>query len=378
MKPWLSYSPPVFMATSAPAADDQSARLPDPTKPAAEAAAPEQPNQYGGNFSNATQPVLNDPNRGSNQRADANRGDFGAQSHQGHSHGGYGDQTRAHITEHQDEHDGATEAKYYGDGNVRPGLDAAHTDQNAYRTYDGQGARPEFQGHAVRDTPAPRPDESSPETGTDRRGNTRDTRNLPDKAGPDAAFQNDNGAPTVGAAFADDYGHTSGVGLPADAADHHVAADETGRNQHEDGRSSRGGYDNQGSGGGALGHAETAAPASGSGAPAPINAPAAPQGEGYGHERSEQAQPGPADTGEARSGFAQPAGQQPGDTSQGLGSEGGSYDDANPGAHGPEYDSLTPADKAKNYGSEAREAFRPEGNPDDKSDTAPRRNARRD
>jgi len=370
---------PFFMATSVPdqPTDDQSAATPP------NAADAEQPTTYGGNFGNATQPVFNDPNRGSNQRADVNRGDFGAQSELGHSHGGYGDQTRAHITEHQDAKQGATEKKYYGEGNVRPGTD----DQNAYRAYDGQDARPEFQGHAVRDTPAPAnltADEPAAAAGTDGRGNARDTRNLPDKTGPGAAFQNDNGAQTVGAAFAEDYGHTSGVGLPPDSADHHlaaVAADETGRNQHEDGRSSRGGYDNQGSGGGALGHAESAVSTPGAaGAPAPVNAPAAPQGEGYGygHERSEQAAPGPADTGAARSGFEQPAAEQPGDTSQGLGSEGGSYDDANPGAHGPEYDGFTPADKAKNYGSEAREAFRPADNPDDKSDTAPRRNAGRD
>jgi hypothetical protein len=359
--------------------DKQENREADPASLTATAAGARQPNVYGGNFGNDVQGSFNDPNRASNQRADANRGEFGEQGDLGATHGGFGNQYRE--TNPAAEHPGAeaTEEKYYGEGAARPG-----EQHNAYRTYDGQDRRPEEQGHAVRDTPAVPAGTGGNVAAqqTDGRGNTQDNRNLPDKTGATAAFQNDNGAPTVGAAYANDYGHTSGGSLPPGATANHLAMGPNGHGEVEDERSSRGGYDNQGSQGGRShdqqpgGHA----PAS-QDAPAPVDAPSTPQtpGYGYGHERSEQARPGNPDTGDTRNGFG-PGGSKEGDSSQGFGSRGGSYDDQNPGARSPEYDNLTQQDKAGNYGQENREDFRPaDGDkPTDADDTAPRRNAGRD
>jgi len=340
----------------------------------------QQPNVYGGNFGNDVQGSFSDPDRASNQRADANRGEFGEQGDLGATHGGFGNQYRE--TNPAAEHPAAeaTEEKYYGEGAARPG-----NQHNAYRTYDGQDRRPEEQGHAVRDTPAPpimNFDNNVADQQTDGRGNVQDNRNLPSKSGETAAFQNDNGSPTVGSAYAADYGHTSGVGLPAGATDNHLEMGPNGHGELEDARSSRGGYDNQGSQGGRSHDQQPGgnAPA-GQDAPAPVDAPTTAQtpGYGYGHERSEQAQAGNPDTGDSRNGFG-PGGSKEGNVSQGHGSQGGSYDDENPGARGPEYDNFTQQDKAQNYGQENRTDFRPEGGdkPADADDTAPRRNAGRD
>jgi hypothetical protein len=363
--------------------DEQENREADPADVTAAPAPPtdsKQPNIYGGNFGNDVQSSFQDQDRASNQRADANRGEFGEQGALGATHGGFGNQYREFDTAAERPSAEATEEKYYGEGASSPGLQ-----HNAYRTYDGQDRRPEEQGHAVRDTPTPPTmsfDNNVADQRTDGRGNAQDNRNLPDKVGEVAAFQNDNGSPTVGSAYAADYGHTSGVGLPTSATDNHVAAGPAGRNQQEDGRSSRGGYDNQGSQGGRSHDQQPGgnAPAS-QDAPAPINAPNAPQtpGYGYGHERSEQAQAGNPNTGDSRNGFGA-SGSKEGNSSQGYGSQGGSYDDQNPGARGPEYDNFTKQDKAQNYGQENRTDFRPEDGdkPQDADDTAPRRNAGRD
>ncbi|QKG57314.1 hypothetical protein GKZ68_12200 [Hymenobacter sp. BRD128] len=340
-----------------------------------------QPNAYGGNFGNDVQNSYRDAERASNQRADANRGEFGEQGALGATHGGFGNQYREFDTAAERPGAEATEEKYYGEGASAPG-----PQHNAYRTYDGQDRRPDEQGHAVRDTPAPATrsfgDNVADRQPTDGRGNAQDNRNLPDKSGEVAAFQNDNGAPTSGSAYAPDYGHTSGVGLPAGATENHVASGLAGRNQQEDQHSSRGGYDNQGSQGGRSHDQQPGgnAPA-GQGAAAPVNSPDALQnpGYGYGHERSEEAQPGNPSTGDSRNGFGA-SGSKEGNTSQGYGSKGGSYDDQNPGARGPEYDNFTYQDKAQNYGQENRPDFRPaDGDqPKDADDTAPRRNAGRD
>ncbi len=341
-----------------------------------------QPNVYGGNFGNDVQNSFQDHDRASNQRADANRGEFGEQGTLGGTHGGFGNQYREFDTAAERPAAEATEEKYYGEGASEPGLQ-----DNAYRAYDGRDQRPSQQGHAVRDTPAPptmdfNANITNRPPATDGRGNVEDNRNLPGKTGEAAAFQNDNGAPTVGSAYAPDYGHTSGVGLPAGTPGNHVAGGPGGRNQQEDQHSSRGGYDNQGSQGGRSHDQQPGgnAPA-GQGAPAPVNAPDAPQnpGYGYGHERSEEAQPTSPNTGDSRNGFG-PAGSKEGDTSQGYGSKGGSYDDQNPGARGPEHDNFTNQDKAQNYGQDKRDDFRPaDGDkPQDADDTAPRRNAGRD
>lgn len=330
----------------------------------------EQPNVYGGNFGNDVQPSHHDQGRASNQRADANRGEFGEQGELGATHGGYGNQFREFDTAAERPAAEATEEKYYGDGASRPG-----PQHNSYQNYDGQDTRPVEQGHAVRDTPAARVMnfDDQPTTPTSGEGNTRDTRNDVGETGPNAAFQNDNGAPTVGSAYADDYGHTSGVSLPASTPSHHLPLGPDGHGLGTDPASARGGYDGQ--------QTEASTPGQGS-APAPVNSPDAPQteGYGYGHERSEQEQPGNPKTGDSRSGFG-PGGSKEGNASQGHGSKGGSYDDENPGARGPEYDNFTKQDKAQNYGQDQRSDFRPEGgDKPEESDygPAPRRNAGRD
>ena len=328
-----------------------------------------QPNVYGGNFGNSVQPSYHDHDRASNQRADANRGELGEQGDLGATHGGFGNQYRDFDTAAERPAAEATEEKYYGEGASRPG-----PQHNSYQNYDGQDQRPIEQGHAVRDTPAARVlnFDAQPGQPASSEGNTKDTRNDVGKTGPDAAFQNDNGAPTVGAAYAADYGHTSGVGLPAGTPDHHLPMGPDGHGLGTDPASARGGYDGQQS------EATTSATP---GAPAPVNSPDAPQNEdyGYGHERSEQEKPGNPDTGDSRSGFG-PGGSKEGNVSQGHGSQGGSYDDENPGGRGAGYDQFTQQDKAQNYGQGQQAGFRPEDGdkPANADDTAPRRNAGRD
>jgi hypothetical protein len=329
-----------------------------------------QPNVYGGNFGNDVQNSFQDHDRASNQRADANRGELGQQEYnKGATHGGYGNQFREINTAAEHPAAEATEEKYYGQGASRPG--AQH---NAYRAYDGRDLAPAQQGHAVADTPAARVSnfDTQPDTAAAERGNTRDTRNDVGETGPGAAFQNDNGAPTVGPAYADDYGHTSGVSLPTNTPSHHLPMAPDGHGLGTDPASARGGYDGQ--------QSEATTSKQGS-APAPVNSPDAPQGEGYcyGHQRSEQEQAGNPKTGDSRNGFG-PAGSQEGNTSQGHGSQGGSYDDENPGARGPAYDNFTQEDKATNYGQAKREESRPaDGDqPADADHGAPRRNAGRD
>ncbi|MGI4865586.1 MAG: hypothetical protein ACRYFZ_16820 [Janthinobacterium lividum] len=328
-----------------------------------------QPNTYGGNFGNDVQPSHNDEGRASNQRADANRGEFGEQGDLGATHGGFGNQYREFDTAAERPAAEATEEKYYGEGASRPG-----PQHNSYQNYDGQDQRPAEQGHAVHDTPAARVlnFDDQPGRAASSEGNTKDTRNDVGKTGPNAAFQNDNGAPTVGPAYAADYGHTSGAGLPAGTPDHHVQMGPDGHGLGTDPASARGGYDGQQS------EATTSAAP---GAPAPVNSPDAPQteGYGYGHERSEQEKPGNPDTGDSRSGFG-PGGSKEGNVSQGHGSQGGSYDDENPGARGAGYDQFTQQDKAQNYGQGQQAGFRPEDGdkPANADDTAPRRNAGRD
>ena len=342
--------------------DDQSA---NPTN-AAPPRFNSQPNVYGGNFGNSVQPSHHDQGRASNQRADANRGELGEQGALGATHGGYGNQYREFNTAAERPSAEPTEEKYYGEGASIPG-----PQHNSYQNYDGQDRRPAEQGHAVRDTPPARPPHADqPNAAANERGNnTHDTRNDVGQAGPDAAFQNDNGSPTVGAAYASDYGHTSGVSLPAGTPANHLPMGPDGHGLGTDPASARGGYDGQ----------QTEATTSAQAAPAPVNSPDAPQGEGYGygHERSEQEKPGNPDTGDSRNGFG-PGGSQEGDSSQGHGSQGGSYDDQNPGARGDGYDQFTQQDKAQNYGEGKRQESRPEGDAAGDDHGAPHRNVGRD
>lgn len=317
------------------------------------------------NFDNSTLRVHNDQGHADNQASSADRGEFGVQGALGTTHGGFGNQFREGVTEH-----GGTDRKYYGEGVVR----ADSSDVNAYKAYDGHDGRPDVQASpieeaAVIDTPPAAP--VFARQPTDGRGNEVDNRNQPDSTGAAAAFLNDNGSAGVqGAGYAPDYGHTSGVGLPRTTGQPLATAPAPGRNQSEDQRSSRGGYDNQGSAGGE--HRDSAPPAYGT-APAPSgpDAPHAAQGEGYGygHQRSEQPKPADIHTGADRQGSTPgtPLATHGGDASQGYGSQGGSYDDKNPGTR-PDADRQSqPADAS---------ASQPSSDTDHGS--APRRNAGRD
>lgn len=280
------------------------------------------------NFDNSTLRVHNDQAHADNQASNADRGEFGVQGALGTTHGGFGNQFREGVTEH-----GGVDRKYYGEGVVR----ADSGDENAYRAYDGHDERPDVQASpveeaAVLDTPPAAPVFAHPPT--DGRGNEVDNRNQPDTTGAAAAFLNDNGSVEMqGAGYASDYGHTSGVGLPRAAGQALETPPAPGRNQSEDQRSSRGGYDNQGSAGGE--HHDSAGPAGRAAAPSGPDAPQAPQGEGYGygHARSEQPAPGNPHTGETRQGSTPGTtlATHGGDAAQGYGSKGGSYDDKNPG-----------------------------------------------
>jgi hypothetical protein len=318
------------------------------------------------NFNKSTRDVYNDQSHNDNQASSADRGEFGVQGALGTTHGGFGNQFREGVTEH-----GGLDRKYYGEGVVRP--DSG--DVNAYRNYDGHDERPDVQASpieeaAVVDTPPARP--VFAHQPTDGRGNEFDNRNLPDRADAAAAHQNDNGSvETVGAGYAPDYGHTSGVGLPRGTSQPLETPPAAGRNQSEDQRSSRGGYDNQGSAGGE--HRESAGqPGTGS-APAPSgpDTPHATQGEGYGygHQRSEQPKPADIHTGADRQGST-PGTQlatHGSDTTQGYGSKGGSYDDKNPGARPDADQQAHPADTTAS-----------KTDSDTDYGSAPRRNAGRD
>ena len=328
--------------------DDVTAALAPPTDS-------HQPNVYGGNFGNDVQNSFHDHDRASNQRSDANRGEFGQQEYnQGATHGGYGNQYRE--TDFAATHNGkaeATEEKYYGQGTAIPG-----PQHNAYRAYDGRDLVPDQQGHAVRDTPVATAAQPDSQHNLDSQGNAIDNRNLPGRTDARAAHQNDSGAYTTGGGYAPDYGHTSGVGLPAGTPGNYRPSEP-----------------------GDLAQAHNGSTPDDHQAPAPIDSPDAPQGQGYGygHERSEQAQPGNPQTGDSRNGFGA-GGSKEGDASQGHGSRGGSYDDQNPGARGPEYDGFTQQDKAQNYGQDKRDDYRPAEDKPAEGDygAVPRRNAGRD
>lgn len=335
---------------------------PEPSDPAAAGNG----NVYGGNFSNATQDVAGDAGRRDNQQADASRGEFGRQGTH-NTHGGYGNQYREADYEPRN----SAEDRYYG-GPGEPG-----PQHNSYLQDPAQLAHANTRDPAL--PPAPGPETPGP----DGRGNQHDTRNLTGRADARANQQNDNSAgPGQGPGYAADYGHTAfGGGGPTPTA---PSAGAPQRNQGEDDRSSRGGYDNQGSANGPGGSAGTGAapapPATG-GTPAPDAA-----GEGYGDKgRQGEAHRPDYGTGNDRSGFGNGSGSSQKANHEGFGSKGGSYDDqyaaGQPGATGgsPSQGDYTSAEReAKNSGSAAQEQFRPAEGPDEQADTAPRRDAGRD
>jgi hypothetical protein len=142
--------------------------------------------------SGSTQASYQDPDHLENQESGAARGEFGAHGHQGHTHGGYGNQARI-LTDPIKEDD-------------QPQTGSAAPDGYQARTGNGD------QGQGM---------------------------------GGSGSQQNDNGSgPGLGQGFSADYGNTSGGSpTPHEAAQ---PAAGTARNQSEDDHSSRGGYDNQG------------------------------------------------------------------------------------------------------------------------------------
>jgi hypothetical protein len=377
----------------------------------------QQAENYGGNFSNATQGSFQDPARRDNQDADASRGEFGTFGRNGATHGGYGNQYREFDYERRN----SPEDRYYG-GPGRYG-----PQHNAYREYDGRNERydprTEYhfepgRRHDPRDEhhgPYDRPRFSSGygddyyrdrqyQTGNynDGRGNSYDNRNQPDRGDAYSGRQNDNGSRQGrGQGYADDYGHTS-MNNPYGRPRYDEGYNQRGsygqgdygqgggysqgnsrRNQDEDYRSSRGGYDNQGSAGGRggrhdddHGYGQQRGGVGGTGQRNDIT-----EGYGYGHSRNEQPRRPDYRTGDDRNGYGRSYG---GNSNQGYGSQGGSYNDAyddsrrDSRAGSPARGDYTSQDAARNYGPGARDERR-RGH-DDQNDygPAPRRNAGRD
>ena len=349
--------------------------------------APTPSERYGGNFSDSTQGSYRDQNRRDNQDSDPNRGEFGAQDLGGTTHGGFGNQNRQADYEPRD----SAEDRYYG-GAGRPG-----PQDNAYRAYDGQDERPdprtEYGFERGTATAASAPAAGAGPTGAGApSGPGYDNTNQPDRADPMSAHQNDNGSPTgPDRGFAADYGHTSlpgGVAPAAAVPATDPAAGSPRRNQGEDAQSSRGGYDNQGTAGGREGHRREAQYPGFDPNTAAVGArgtqPSSSQGDGDRGREQPQETPDYR-TGNDRNGYAQPEAQaNQGDTAQGVGSRGGSYndayDDSRPGstAGSPAAGDQRREDLDANYGQAAREENRADDAENQADHGAPRRNAGRE
>lgn len=293
---------------------------------------------YGGNFSNSTQGSYNDQDRRENQDSDPNRGEFGAQDLGGTTHGGFGNQNR--LADY--EPNNTAEDKYYG-GPGRPG-----EQDNAYRSYDGRDARP--------DSRTEYGFEPGTATGQAAGGNPR---------------LNDNGSPKgPDSGYAADYGHTSlRTGSTATPRDGNTPEVDQ-RNQTEDYLPVQSGTDTQGrhdSGTYSTNQPEMANQ----------------RGQGYGDRGRDQPNSTPDNrTGDERNGYTQPAANK-GDAAQGVGSRGGSYNDAYDDSKAgsttvsPAQGEQRAEDKAQNYGATARQENRT-GDDNAADHGAPQRNAGRD
>jgi hypothetical protein len=284
---------------------------------------------YGGNFSNSTQDSYHDQRRRDNQDSDADRGEFGVESQQGTTHGGFGNQNRVADYEPRN----SAEDRYYG-GPGAPGVQ-----DNSYRNYDGHDARPD----------------ARPEYGVER-GTAPDAATPPATANAAGAHHNDNGAPQgPDSGFAPDYGHTS---LPGAGTGSQPAQPLAGhRNQTEDYLPTPGA----------------------DAAPGRAAAPVAADEQG----RNEPNEAPDYQTGGDRNGYTQPQANK-GDSSQGIGSRGGSYndayDDSKPGSNAgsPAAGDQRREDTAGNYGSAAREENRASEEENQVDHGAPRRNEGRE
>ena len=321
---------------------------------------------YGGNFGNSTQDSYHDQRRRDNQDSDANRGEFGAESQAGTTHGGFGNQNRVADYEPRD----SAEDKYYG------GAGAPGVQDNAYRAYDGQDARPDSRteyGFERGTTPAPGGGEPAAAPTAQRGGlgsPAGDNRNQPDRADAASAHQDDNGSrkgPDIG--YAADYGHTSlsgaggGQQSPQPIPEH--------RNQTEDYLPTPSDTDSQG-------HATAPAAATDARGTRPADS------EGYGdRDRNEPSAAPDFRTGDDRNGYTQQQANN-GDVSQGIGSRGGSYndayDDSKPGSNAgsPAAGDQRREDRDANYGAAAREENRASSEENEVDHGAPRRNEGRE
>ncbi|GAA4042787.1 hypothetical protein GCM10022409_30910 [Hymenobacter glaciei] len=316
---------------------------------------------YGGNFSNSTQGSYNDQRRRDNQDSDADRGEFGVESTNGTTHGGFGNQNR--IADYEPRN--SAEDQYYG-GPGAPGVQ-----DNAYRAYDGHDERPDprTQYGFERGT-APLPDGGEPAAApAAQRGAlgspTGDNRNQPDRADAASAHQVDNGSrkgPDSG--FADDYGHTSLPGAGGGSSAQPVAEQ---RNQTEDYLPTPSNTDSQG---------RATAPA----ATTEVRPTEPADSEGYSNLPNEAPD---FQTGDDRNGYTQREANN-GDVAQGIGSRGGSYndayDDSKPGSNvgSPAAGDQRREDRDANYGEAAREENRASSEDNTADHGAPRRNEGRD
>ena len=321
---------------------------------------------YGGNFSNSTQGSYNDQRRRDNQDSDPSRGEFGVESQAGTTHGGFGNQNRVANYEPRN----SAEDQYYG-GPGAPGVQ-----DNAYRAYDGHDERPDARTeYGFERGTASVPSGGEPAAApTAQRGElgspTGDNRNQPDRADAASAHQVDNGSrqgPDSG--FAADYGHTSLPGTGAGSSSAQPVAEQ--RNQTEDYLPTPSNTDSQG---------RATAPA----ASTEVR-PIEPAGsEGYGNRGRDQANEVPDfQTGDDRNGYTQKQANN-GDTTQGIGSRGGSYNDAyhdsKPGSStgSPAAGDQRLEDRDANYGDAARKENRASDEDNAADHGAPRRNEGRD
>jgi hypothetical protein len=306
---------------------------------------------------------------------------------------------------------------YYG---PNEGYDPRHAGGYGYNNdsrYDqprpgdrGQGGNRSGDGYYQQGRPG------EPRGYNDGRGNQHDNRNQPDRDDRRSGYQNDNGSGPgrPGMGYANDYGQSSFGGPAADNNRGRDPRHDNGngydrRNQNEDYRSSRGGYDNQGSGGGRAGHQDDNGrygqqgyqsgygagyngPVRNQGGPArdqsadPRQQPT--EGYGYGHGRDERGGRPDYRTGDQRNGYGN-RGSYNGDSNQGYGSRGGSYNDeydngnrgqGQQGPGSPNQGDYTRQDRARNYGPGAQQRFRSDNSEGEKDNYGPmpRRNPGRD
>ena len=365
---------------------------------------------YGGNFNNSTQDIYRDHERDQNEAGAAGRGEFGSQGYGG-TNGGYGNQYR----------EPQTRGNYYADGQDRRyggnyGPNGYHPDQDQPRresrdndrrpnygsdydrSYQGTYAEPHYSDDATRNPPARNYEEQDRDL-YQRRGNQNQNRDDNSQQyrrdnGQSSmnggrgygenrgTYRNDNGSQQGRGGYSSDYGNSSGGGNYGEFRGYDPDRSSYGnqyRNQDEDYRSSRGGYDNQGPrddqhyrGGNSY------------------------RGNGNNQGRDEKRGDNSRRSSyrndyqdrDDRSGFTSGSGlsRYGGNSNQGYGSRGGSYDDEygapNPNSRqgSPDRGDYRAEDRNRqNYGENRREQYRNQQNGDNTDyGSAPRRNRGRD